>query len=242
MRKLFTTLLFLGLTALAYAGPEENFVQAKAAYDKGNYAEASLLYERLLSNGVSNVEVEYNLGNAYFKSGDLPLAVLHYRRAWYDAPRDPDIAANLHFALSAAGAAEPDLGVGGEVFFALSEKEWIEVGLIAYLIFMLLLALMLLRPAFRPLLLKIAVLPVALLLLAGGGWWSWQQMLRSPEWVVVRSGATTSFSPVEKSTAHYKLPLAAIVRQHARETDWVEVEYDGETGWVKKEYLKPIRP
>ena len=86
---------------------DDLFTKAQAAYDDGRYAEAVLLYDNMVSNGVESTEVIYNLANAYFKDGDLPKAVWHYRKAWYRAPRDPDINANLHFALSAAGAIEP---------------------------------------------------------------------------------------------------------------------------------------
>ncbi len=244
MRILISLLLLLTWASSTWAeSPEVSFAKAQAAYDAGHYAEASLLYETLLSNGVENVEVQYNLANAFFKNGDLPQAVRYYRKAWYAAPRDPDIAANLHFALSAAGAAEPAPGTVEKLLTALSQSEWIQLGIAAYLLFMLLLILsLLIRPAKR-ILIQISLLPALLILLAAGGWEQWRQFQIHPEWVVTQSDATTLYGPVEGSTAHYKVPLAALVRQKSNDTKgWIEIEYDGKNGWLKEKYIQRVSP
>lgn len=220
------------------------FLSAQAAYDNGRFAEAASLYRGLASNGIDNVELHYNLANALFKNGDLPQAVLHYRMAWYKAPHDPDIRANLHFALNAAGAADPVSSLFARLFSALSQGKWILWATGGYVACTLLLLLgRLIRPARRALV-KASLIPAAVVLLAAGGWHAWQQMLVTrPEWVVVKSGATALFGPVEGSTAHYKIPLGALVRQ--RDVDpkgWLEIEYDGKKGWLEKDYAQRVYP
>ena len=230
-------------TAFAFATEKEVFSAAQTAYDDGRYAEASLLYEALLSNGVANVAVRYNLANAYFKNSQLPEAVWHYRKAWYTAPRDPDIRANMHFALSASGGAEPAPGTLEKAFSILSQNEWIMVAIGAYILFTLLLILGLLTRAAKRTLVRLSLLPAALILVSTGGWWHWQQFESHPEWVVVKTGATALYGPVEGSTAHYDLPLAALVRQRsAASKGWIEIEYDGKNGWLKEEYIHRVYP
>ncbi len=230
-------------TKAAQTNQSEIFLLAQAAYDSGRYAEAAMLYDGLASNGVDNVELHYNLANAHFKNSNLPEAVLHYRKAWYKAPRDPDIRANLHFALNAAGAAEPTPSFQERLFHLLSQNEWIGVATGGYIAFTFLLILgMLIRPAKR-VLAKASLLPAALILLAAGGWWYWQQLRINPEWVVVKSGATALFGPIEGTTAHYKVPPAALVRQHGTDSKgWAEIEYDGKKGWLKSRYIKRVSP
>jgi len=231
------------LTSLSCRALEEDFSKAQTAYDNGRYHEAAMLYEGLLSNGVANVEVQYNLANAYFKNGNLPAAVSHYRRAWYAAPRDPDIRANLQFALNAAGAIEPAPPFVQRIFSTLTQNGWLMAAMAGYVVFtLLLMAGRLFRPATRTLV-RISLLPAAIILLAAGGWWHWQQFKSAPEWVVVQSGTTALFGPVEGSTAHYKVPLAALVRQKSMDAKgWVEIEYDGKTGWVKQNHIQPVSP
>jgi tetratricopeptide (TPR) repeat protein len=78
--------------------PVEAMLAANRAYEKGEYLEAAAGYEAIIRYGIDNSDLYYNLGNAYFKHGDLGRAILNYRRAYRLAPRDPDILTNLTIA------------------------------------------------------------------------------------------------------------------------------------------------
>ncbi len=77
----------------------ENVTKAKgdSAYVKNDYALAIQIYEDLLENGES-AEVYYNLGNSYYKIGEIAKAVLNYERALLLQPGNSDIRANLDIA------------------------------------------------------------------------------------------------------------------------------------------------
>lgn len=243
MKRLISlAIMLLAVTRLS-AGDDDSFFKAQSAYDDGRYAEAVLLYNKLLDEGIRNSEVHYNLANAYFKENDLPDAVRHYRKAWYDAPRDPDIRANLHFALNAAGAVEASPSFFERILQSLSLSEWLMIAVGSYLLLTMLLVTALLVPAGKRNALKFCLLPIALILLSSAGWWHWHKLNVNPEWVVVQTEATALFGPVEGSTAHYKLPLAALVRQlHSDSKGWVEVEYDGKRGWLRMDYISRVSP
>jgi tetratricopeptide (TPR) repeat protein len=72
--------------------------EANRLYEAGQFAESVVVYQALVDAGVEDGTLYYNLGNAYFKVGDLGYAVLNYRRAQRLRPRDPDVAANLQLA------------------------------------------------------------------------------------------------------------------------------------------------
>ena len=72
--------------------------EANQLYEAGRFTEATALFQTLVDAGVMDGTVYYNLGNAYFKAGDLGRAILNYRRAQRLLPRDPDVAANLQLA------------------------------------------------------------------------------------------------------------------------------------------------
>jgi len=240
--------LFLILFAIALAGPgafafEDLFKQAQTAYDEGRYGDAAQLYEAMLSNGVVNAEVHYNLANSLFKSGNLPPAVWHYRKAWYAAPRDPDINANLSFALNAVGAVQPRHSSVERFLTALSFREWIAVAIVSYLLLSALLILALCLRTARYTLLKLSLAPVTALLVTAGGWWQWRIFQIHPEAVVVNSGTTALFGPIEGATAHYKLPPGALVSLHSGDSkEWIEVEYDGKEGWIKRDDILRLSP
>ena len=67
-------------------------------YDIGRYSESARVYEQIVDQGFEDSALFYNLGNAYYKQGDLGRAILNYVRAGRLAPRDADIRANLKVA------------------------------------------------------------------------------------------------------------------------------------------------
>jgi tetratricopeptide (TPR) repeat protein len=92
--------LLLALPALAQTevSPTEAMLRANQQYEAGQYTAAAEIYEAILDAGLHNSDLYYNLGNAYFKQGEVGRAILNYRRAQRLSPRDADIAANLDFA------------------------------------------------------------------------------------------------------------------------------------------------
>ena len=54
--------------------------EGDSAYIKEDYAAAIQIYEALLKNGEA-ADVYYNLGNSYYKIGEIAKAVLNYERA-----------------------------------------------------------------------------------------------------------------------------------------------------------------
>lgn len=80
--------------------PEHDFAVANDMYKEGNYTGAIENYLKLAAAGVDNATLYYNLGNAYFKTGQLGMAIAMYNRALKHEPRNDDIGANLEFARS----------------------------------------------------------------------------------------------------------------------------------------------
>ncbi|MDZ8119243.1 tetratricopeptide repeat protein [Pontiella agarivorans] len=243
MNRFLNTLVAVLLISTAASAQDELFNRAQAAYDDGRYGEAAMLYEKMIADGISNPEVHYNLGNACFKNSELPAAVRHYRKAYYDLPRDPDIQANLRFALNAAGAAETVPSFIERLFASLSLQEWIMTGTGGYLLLCAGLLTILFIKRSRRQTLKFLLLPLFVLALSFLGWRYWKNIQKNPEWVVTDKEATALFSPVEGSTAHFKLPMAALVKQrNTHGKGWIEVEYDGKRGWLKQDYIQMVSP
>ncbi len=71
--------------------------EGDSAYMRNDFAAAIEIYEALLQNAEAP-EVYYNLGNSYYKSGDIARAILNYERALLLAPGNADIRANLEVA------------------------------------------------------------------------------------------------------------------------------------------------
>ena len=89
-------LLALSLSGVALAGsPEDQLRAGNEAYTAGSYTEAAASWTGLLDDGHVTGDVYYNLGNAWYREGDLGRAMLAWRRAATLVPRDGDVEANL---------------------------------------------------------------------------------------------------------------------------------------------------
>lgn len=73
--------------------------QADSAYAAEKYEEAIPIYMALLKEG-EHADVYYNLGNCYYKTDRLALAILNYERAALLSPGNPDVRFNLELARS----------------------------------------------------------------------------------------------------------------------------------------------
>ncbi len=96
------------LAASSVHAQEEIFERGNQLYQEADYPGAIEAYEAVLSAGFESADLHYNLGNAYFKAGDLGRSILAWERALVRAPGDPDVGANLELARSlTADAVEP---------------------------------------------------------------------------------------------------------------------------------------
>lgn len=87
---------------------QEIVVRGNQAYQEGRYLDAAEAYEAVIESGFVSAGLEYNLGNAYFKAGELGRAILHWERALALAPGDEDVQTNLELARSlTVDAVEP---------------------------------------------------------------------------------------------------------------------------------------
>ena len=103
MHKLLSVAVTLLIAAMlpvgvAASSPSEDFAVANERYKEREYGKAIELSTGIVGQGVESAALYYNLGNAYFKDGDLGRAVLCYMRAKRLSPGDDDIVNNLDFA------------------------------------------------------------------------------------------------------------------------------------------------
>ncbi len=221
---------------------QQTFVEAGKAYDEGRLGDAIALYQKLIDQGYVSKELFFNLGNAYFRSGKTGRAVLNYRRAWVFAPRDPDILANLRFALQNTGAAAPAFSLASRLLLKLGRAEWLAVAVAGYWSTFIALGLFVLFRGWRPALLRVIV-PLALLTaVALGGLGLWSSLRRMPEQVVLEPGQKALFAPLAGSTEHFALPEGSIVRGLETSESWIKVASGKQAGWLRRTACEPVYP
>ena len=94
----FFLLLFIPVVIWGNGIQEDEFDKGNRLYRDNDFSGAITVYQGILSAGYESGELYYNLGNAYFKNGNLGLAILHFEKALKLTPRDEDLRSNLEMA------------------------------------------------------------------------------------------------------------------------------------------------
>ena len=94
--KIYLFLITLLLPCLSISG-NEIICEADSAYNAGDYAMASELYERVVQESGVSAPLLYNLGNAYLQLDDYGNAMLCYQKAKKLDPGNKLINGNLNY-------------------------------------------------------------------------------------------------------------------------------------------------
>ena len=91
-------LLLVSFNAEAQDQADIRFKRGTEFFTEGNYEQALEEWTSLYTAGYRSAMLDYNIGNAYFKLGNIPGSILFYERARLRKPGDEDIGYNLRIA------------------------------------------------------------------------------------------------------------------------------------------------
>ena len=244
MRKIWVTICICLLYGVAVAQATEEFMaEVKGFYDLGKYDEAAAVLEKLIEDhGQTTTDISYNLGNCYFKQGNLAKAALHYERALKLNHRHEDALYNLDIVRARISSDIIDIP---EFFLLkrwnslsklLSPNTWALVILTFNSLFCVLVLTWLFhkkiqvkRAAFTGAL--ISMVMIFLFLFAGRN--SHRLYTAENQYIVMRDGQKLYSAPDERSVTMLSLPEGIKVEEVDRIGDWLKVELsDREQGWL----------
>ena len=238
--KLYTLILFLISSINLTLAQQDLFLKAEDAYAKESYSEALHIYNKLIEQPLDLPELFFNQGNAYFKLGNLPLAIKSYRKAQFLAPLDPDIKANLSYTLDAAGALMHEPHNMEILFTSLSEDDWIKIAILAYTI-VIFSIFSIIIPKINNKFSK-GLYPAALLLvLSFFALVTHNQRDVYPEFVIIENNTKIKLAPLTNSRVAFTLPAGSIVKSIKKHHNtWLHIKINDKTGWVKLNQIDPI--
>lgn len=223
---------------------------ADSAYVRGDYQQAIMLYDSLMTEGVSP-ELYYNLGNAYYRMDDITHAILNYERALQLAPGDADIRFNLQMARSKTiDKIVPE----SEMFFVTWYHSFVNItsvdGWAIVALMMLSLAIMLVLLylfAGTVWMRKVGFFGafIALMLFMVSNLFAWQQKqehFNSKGAIIMESAVPIKSTPAMNGTDLFILhegTKVTIVDNSMRE--WKEIRVaDGKQGWLEAKQIETI--
>jgi tetratricopeptide (TPR) repeat protein len=141
----FVSLFFQGVKA--QNTNKDKFYQGVTYFTAGSYKEALQTWTEIYNTGYRSSNLEYNIGNAYFKLNNIPSAILFYERALLLKPADEDINYNLQVARTLIIDRFQEIP---ELFFVkwynfvslfLTTNTWAKISLASFVLFLLSLSL-----------------------------------------------------------------------------------------------------
>lgn len=237
--------LFLSIPSFA-----SKDLAANDDYAKGNFAKAAEGYENLIKEGYESAELYYNLGNAYYKLGEIGKCILNYERAKKLAPHDEDIAFNLNLAnQQTIDKIDPAPKLFLQEWWdsiknAHSEKRWAWRSIICFSLFLFFFAVFITssRSINRQfgfwLAAVLLLLSVTSFIIAKD---RHTDLSSHTSAVILSSSAEVKNAPAESGTKLFILHEGTVVNAPETKNDWVKIELTKEkVGWVKRSQVEFI--
>lgn len=93
---IFSLCFFLGLNFNIYGQSSEDLLnKAQVSFQAKKYDQSINTYHELIKQGYNSEDLHFNLATAYYKSGNLPHAVLYYEKVLKANPYNNDARTNL---------------------------------------------------------------------------------------------------------------------------------------------------
>jgi len=219
------------------------FEEVNKLYEEGRYRDAIQGYQALLTNRPC-VAVHFNLGNAYFKSGQLGEAIAQYLEAEDLAPRDPDVLANLRFARQRVDGPSYEASWIRRQTRVLTPGEWAALSTAVVWVFFGLLLVRQLQPRWGSALRTWTIVAGGLAaILSAAAIWIWQMRAGTQVAVANKKEVIMRLGPFEESQSALALKDGAELRILDQKDGWLQVTPgDNQIGWVQTNAVKvPFR-
>jgi len=235
------------------ASNDELLQEANEAYRNNNLEKALSGYQYLVTQDIQNGYLFYNLGNTYFRMGELGPAILWYERALAYKPRYNDLRVNLNYARQQTVDEEfkgPSPGATARFFNNLHQslnlRETLILTLIIFWIFIILIVLNLYlqnetwRGRFRIPCWIMGLVFIISLLSSGLKIYRYEFI---KEAIIMDSAVEIKTAPSDEYSTAFTLHEGTTVIVKQRQNDWVRITLPGNqafTGWVPDQSLEII--
>jgi tetratricopeptide (TPR) repeat protein len=249
MKRLINTILAILLTSTVFA-QADLLQKANELYTKDQFKQSIDVYNQILMTNMESPELYFNLGNAYYKTGQYTQAILNYERAKLLAPDDEDIAFNLQVANQKVVDSIQELP--GLFIFrwwnslvnSQTTDTWAVLSMMSFIVFLIMAGFYFFARTSE--VKRITFWSGSFLILFTIFTWTFaanqkSRLVNHPFAIVVQPTVTVKSSPSEKGTNLFVIHEGLKVKITDKLGDWVEIRLaDGNKGWLLTESIERI--
>ena len=223
----------------------DEFAMANEFYQNKDYSSAVRLYLSVLNQGGESANLYFNLGNAYFKEGDLGHAVFYYLKARRLSPDDQDIVHNLEFVRQFSRVQMEGVELNPIRTFFTGLVEGHRLGALAWLssvLFILFVLILCVRfgLGFNNSLVRLGAVVSLVLLLASSGLttFKYRSDYLTRRAVIIAEDANVHTGPSDQSEVELEGAPGLIVEIISETVDHYDVLFENKRrGWIKKDQV-----
>lgn len=248
MKQFLFFCLFFTLTSGHVFSQDSSFVKGNEAYANGEYELALIAYNQLVANEVKSADLYYNLGNTYYRLNEFGEAVWAYERALKIDPSHTNATYNRTF-VNQQTKAEVNSESGGITnwlkanLFGISINFWPYFTLFISLVFAIGAYFFFTTKKQKIKNISLSLSMTTFFLLIGGlvlSYLNTANLTNHSEGIIIISSANIMPEPSEKATTNFPLKEGAKVQILRTNSDWIEIDFKGHSGWVAREEMWEI--
>ncbi len=249
MKRIINTILAILFTATVFA-QADLLQKANELYTKEQFKQSIDVYNQILMTNMESPEVYFNLGNAYYKTGQYTQAILNYERAKLLAPDDEDINFNLQVANQKVVDSIQELpGIfivrwWNSLVNSQTTDGWAILSILSFVIFLTMLGFYFFAKTSE--VKRITFWSGCFLIVFTIFSWSSaakqkSRLVNHSEAIVMQPTVTVKSSPSETGTNLFVVHEGLKVKITDKLGDWVEIKLaDGNKGWLLLESIERI--
>jgi tetratricopeptide (TPR) repeat protein len=246
-------LLFIfsfGLNASSQESSKAKFNQGVTNFNSGNYKEALQIWTDIYNTGYRSPNLNYNIGNAYFKLNDIPDAILFYERAYLLNPADENINYNLQISRTLIVDRFQEIP---ELFFVrwynfislfFSTNLWAKISIVSFILCLVLLSLYIYSSRYRQKVIGFWLAVFLFVLTLSSFAFSVRNkslVYDSHKAIIMSPLVSGKSSPDSSGTDLFVLHEGTKVSVEDEVGEWFEIRLsDGNKGWIPGSSLKVI--
>ncbi len=245
------TLFFLVVASVgSFANPSMELQKANELYAKKNYSEAIIIYEKIIANSNESASLYFNLGNAYFKNGEIEKAIINYERAKRLSPNDEDINFNLELSYSRiADKIEPlpefiFIKIWNSIVNLLGERGWAITSMVIWFFtFSSLFWFLMTRTILGKKLsfLFFIIFFFSSIIIGIAGYSSLNRLSDSKQGIIFNTNVDVKSSPDEAGQTLFVIHKGTKINMIDKVDGWVKIKLvNGNTGWLRENVFEKI--
>lgn len=249
MIKILNTIILACIFSFSVFAESENiFYKANELYNNGEYETAIEAYDSLLNSNIESANIYYNIGNSYYKLGDIPNAILYFEKAKKIEPNNADIIYNIELAnIQIADKIEAVPHFFLKTWYLsirnmFNEKQWTISNISLFIIFLIFTIIFYITSKNRQLWFSLSIIFFILTVVSGFiGYNSYKERTTHNSAIIFTPTIDIKSAPDTKSSTIFILHQGTKVSLLEHSAKWQKIRIaSGSEGWLKIDDFKEI--